>query len=184
MKEQEKTFVCPWWLCFSFDNFTRAWYQNPVKIMTPFVKEGNKVLDVGPGRGFFTFPLASLVKPEGLVYGLDIQKKMLDILKGIADKKNYSNIITHLYDGKNFCIQEKFDFINLFWMFHEVEHKDAFLDELKKVCKSGCRVLFVEPLIHVNKKAFYVSVQLFLDKGFEIIDTIKINVSRAVLFEL
>ena len=183
MKEQEKTFVCPSWLCFSFDNFTRRWYQSPIKIIFPLVKEGDSVLDIGPGRGFFTFPLASLVKSEGLVYGLDIQKKMLDIINGIADKRNYSNIITHLYDGKNFCIQEKFDFINLFWMFHEVEYKDTFLEELKKVCKVGCKMLFAEPIIHVNKKAFNKSVQLFLDNGFSIVDTVKINISRAVIFE-
>ena len=183
MEKQAKTYVCPWWLCFSFDNFTRPWYQNPNKIMAPFVKSGFKVLDVGSGRGYYTLPLASLVQPEGFVYALDIQKEMLDILKKIAERKGYSNIITHLYDGKNFCIQERFDFVNLFWMFHEVEDKDSFLKELKGVCKAGCKVLFVEPYVHVNKKMFNESLRLFLDYGFRSVDTVKINISRAVLLE-
>jgi ubiquinone/menaquinone biosynthesis C-methylase UbiE len=184
VEKQEKTFVCPWWLCFSFDNFTRAWYQNPFKIMTPLVKSGFKVLDVGPGRGYFTLPIASLVQPDGLVFALDIQEKMLDILKGNAEQKGYSNIITHLYDGNYFKIQEKFDFVNIFWMFHEINNKNSFLNELRMVCKSGCRVLFVEPYVHVSKKMFNKSVQLFLDNGFRTINTVKINISRAVIFEI
>jgi ubiquinone/menaquinone biosynthesis C-methylase UbiE len=184
MEKQAKTIICPWWLCFLFDNFTRKWYQDPIKIMTPFIKSGFKILDVGPGRGYYTFPFASLVQPEGFVYALDIQKKMLDILKEIADKKGYSNIIPHFYDGKNICIQEQFDFVNLFWMCHEIRNKDTFLNELKGVCKTGSKILLVEPYVHVSKKMYKKSIQMFLDNGFRTVNTVKINFSRAVLLEI
>jgi ubiquinone/menaquinone biosynthesis C-methylase UbiE len=141
LSQGQKSHTCPWWLCFVFDNFMRGWYQNPLKIMSPLVKPDSKVLDIGPGRGYFTFPLASLVRPRGLVFALDIQEKMLDILKTKAKQKGYSNVIAHLYDGKNFDIQQRFDFVNLFWMFHEVRDKDSFLKELKRVCNAGCRIL-------------------------------------------
>jgi ubiquinone/menaquinone biosynthesis C-methylase UbiE len=183
MEKQTNTFICPWWCCFVFDNGIRAWYQNPVKIMTPLVKPGFKVLDAGPGRGYCTFPLASLVQPEGIVYALDIQKKMLAILGERAAQKGYANVIPHLYDGKSFGIRQQFDFVNLFWMFHEVSDKDFFLKELKGVCKAGCRVLFAEPYLHVSKKMFNTSLQLFLDNGFRIAGTVRIKISRAVLFE-
>jgi ubiquinone/menaquinone biosynthesis C-methylase UbiE len=84
-------------------------------------------LDAGPGRGYCTFPLALLVQPEGIVYALDIQKKMLTILGERVVQKGYSNVIPHLYDGKKFGIRQQFDFVNLFWMFHEVSDKDSFL---------------------------------------------------------
>jgi ubiquinone/menaquinone biosynthesis C-methylase UbiE len=184
MKKQKRTLICPWWFCFTFDNFIRQWYQNPLKIMTPLVKPGFTVLDIGPGRGYCTFPLASLVQPGGLVVALDIQKKMLAILKKRAVRKGYSNVIAHLYDGKKFGIEQQFDFVNLFWMFHEVGDKDCFLGELKDVCKAGCRVLLAEPYVHVGKKMFNKSVQLFLDKGFRIAHTPRIRISRAALFEI
>ena len=47
--------VCPWWLCFTFDNFVRRIFQNPEKIAEPYVHEGDTVLDVGPGMGYFQF---------------------------------------------------------------------------------------------------------------------------------
>jgi ubiquinone/menaquinone biosynthesis C-methylase UbiE len=162
----------------------RGWYQNPLKIMSPLVKPDSKVLDIGPGRGYFTFPLASLVRPQGLVFALDIQEKMLDILKTRAKQKGYSNVIAHLYDGKNFDIQQRFDFVNLFWMFHEVRNKDSFLKELKRVCNAGCRILLAEPYVHVSKKMFNASIRLFLDNGFRIADTVRISISRVVLFEI
>ncbi len=42
---------CPWWLCFTFDNFLRRMFQNPYKIMSAYIQEGWTVLDVGPGMG-------------------------------------------------------------------------------------------------------------------------------------
>ena len=183
MKEKV-THTCPWWFCRVFDNITRTWYQNPQQIMSPYVKSGFKILDAGPGFGYFTRPLASLVLPDGIVFALDIQSKMLEVLKEISENQGHTNIIPHLYDGEKFCIQEQFDFVNMFWMFHEVSNKDNFLKELIKVCKTRCKVLFAEPYIHVSKRMFNKSVQLFQDNGFKIVHEIKINFSRAILFEI
>ncbi|MDR2400664.1 MAG: class I SAM-dependent methyltransferase [Deferribacteraceae bacterium] len=183
MREKTCISACPWWFCPVFDNIIRERFQKPFDFLTPLVKAGFRVLDIGPGRGYCTFPLAALIKPDGIVYALDIQKKMLDILQKRAVKGGYSNVITHLYDGKDFNLQEEFDFVNLFWMFHEIRNKDTFLKELKRVCKAGCSILLTEPYIHVSKKEFGKSVQLFQDNGFNAINMVKIRFSRAVLFE-
>jgi 2-polyprenyl-3-methyl-5-hydroxy-6-metoxy-1,4-benzoquinol methylase len=50
--------VCPPWCCFTFDNVFRRLLQNPNRILKPYVKPGWTVLDVGPGMGYFTIPLA------------------------------------------------------------------------------------------------------------------------------
>jgi hypothetical protein len=52
MKE-DKNRVCPVELAGSLDNRFRRWIQNPYKILSPYVKEGMKVLDVGCGPRFF-----------------------------------------------------------------------------------------------------------------------------------
>jgi ubiquinone/menaquinone biosynthesis C-methylase UbiE len=181
---KQKDMPCPWWFCWAFDNRIREWIQNPAGIMAPLVKPGFKVLDVGPGRGYCTFPIASLIQPRGFVVALDIQKKMLDILMRRAKQRGYSNVAAHLYDGKKFNIQEQFDFVNLFWMFHEIRDKDSFLQELKGVCGAGCRVLLAEPYVHVSKRGFDNSVRLFLGNGYKKVDLAPIRMSRAALFEL
>lgn len=48
-----KNRVCPVELAGSLDNKIRKWFQNPQKILAPYIKEGMKVLDIGCGPGFF-----------------------------------------------------------------------------------------------------------------------------------
>lgn len=57
--------TCPWWLLFTFDNPLRSLVQNPQKMLRPYVKQGDIVLDVGCGMGFFTLGLAELVGQDG-----------------------------------------------------------------------------------------------------------------------
>lgn len=45
------------------------------------VKAGMHVADVGCGTGYFTIPLAKLVKPNGRVLAIDISREMLERLK-------------------------------------------------------------------------------------------------------
>ena len=85
-------YTCPWWICFAFDNPLRTLIQNPEKIAVRCLKAGDKVLDIGPGMGYLTFPFANRVTDTGMVYALDIQKAMLDRLQARIEKKKAGNI--------------------------------------------------------------------------------------------
>jgi hypothetical protein len=65
--------VCPWWLCFAFDNLIRKLFHDPEKILAPYVHEGDTVLDVGPGMGYFSIPLARMVGDKGKVIAADVR---------------------------------------------------------------------------------------------------------------
>ena len=175
--------VCPWWICFTFDNPLRGLVHDPYKILGTHVKEGDAVLDIGPGMGYFTFPLSRLVGAKGKVVALDIQEEMSKRLAGKAAERKAVNINAKIYDGSRFALEEKFDFILLFWMCHEVRNKPEFIAEIGAVMKSGARVLVVEPKIHVTQKQFDASVQLFSDGGFIIAGEPGIALSRSVLLE-
>ena len=56
--------ICPWWLCFTFDNPLRRLIHSPETILSKYVRSGDTVLDVGPGMGYFSIPLAGLVGPR------------------------------------------------------------------------------------------------------------------------
>jgi ubiquinone/menaquinone biosynthesis C-methylase UbiE len=73
--------VCPVELANSLDNKIRRWLQNPQKILSPYVKEGMKILDVGCGPGFFSVELAKMVGAHGKVYAVDLQEGMLQKLR-------------------------------------------------------------------------------------------------------
>ena len=78
--------VCPWWLCFTFDNFLRPYFHDPEKMLKGYIREGDTVLDVGPGMGYFTIPMARMVGETGKVIAADVQQRMLTFLESKAEK--------------------------------------------------------------------------------------------------
>ncbi len=50
--------VCPWWAGYFLASPLRQLFQDPAKILAPYVREGMTVLEPGPGMGFFTLELA------------------------------------------------------------------------------------------------------------------------------
>lgn len=45
--------VCPWWLGHLLAGPLRRLFYDPEMILTPYVRRGMTVLDVGCGMGFF-----------------------------------------------------------------------------------------------------------------------------------
>ena len=78
--------VCPWWVGYLLVSPIRRWFQDPEKILSPYVSEGMTVLDIGPGMGFFTIPAARMVGDSGRVIAVDLQEKMLKSLVKRAEK--------------------------------------------------------------------------------------------------
>jgi 2-polyprenyl-3-methyl-5-hydroxy-6-metoxy-1,4-benzoquinol methylase len=67
--------ICPWWLCYTFDNPLRKLVHKPERILGPYVHEGQTVLDIGAGMGYFSIFLAKRVGKKGLVNAADVQRK-------------------------------------------------------------------------------------------------------------
>jgi 2-polyprenyl-3-methyl-5-hydroxy-6-metoxy-1,4-benzoquinol methylase len=174
--------VCPWWFCYAFDNPLRKLFQDPYKILSPYVKKGFTIIDIGPGMGYLTIPLLKLAGKDGRVIAVDIQEKMLTVLKRRAVKAGVSgNLMTHLSTPNDFGLNEKADFIVAFWMLHEVPDKIQFLKNVKKLMKSTACALIAEPRLHVTKTAFDRTIQMAKQSGLTIRDYPTISLSRAIL---
>jgi ubiquinone/menaquinone biosynthesis C-methylase UbiE len=149
-------YLCPRWLCFTFDNGLRSLVQNPEKIVGSYLREGNVVLDVGPGIGYFTIPMAKKVGSGGKVIAADIQESML---RGIEKRAVHAGvrdrIELYLSSPDTVYAGEKVDFILAFWMVHEVPDSRGFLGRLYDALKDGGRFLLVEPKWHVSEKKFH-----------------------------
>lgn len=175
--------VCPWWLCFTFDNVFRRLIHDPYKILRPFIKEGDTILDVGPGMGYFTIPMAHLAGDRGLVIAADIQEKMLSVVRRRAtDAGVDGRIITHLSSEDSLGVDKKVDFILAFWMVHEVPDQRHFWQELFSVLKEKGTLLLVEPLFHVTDAKFENTVKFAVDAGFTVRERPGITFSKSVLF--
>lgn len=180
--QSEPTFTCPWWLLFTFDNPLRKLVHSPVKILAPFIKPGNTVLDVGCGMGYFSLGLAELVGDHGKVIAADLQPQML---AGLSKRAVHAGLEKRIQPHQ--CRQDKIgltepvDFALAFWMVHEVQQREAFLRELYAILNPGGSLLIVEPVIHVNAKDFARTVNLCQKIGFTLLEKPHVNISRAIL---
>lgn len=174
--------VCPWWLCFTFDNPLRKLLHNPKTILDPYVHPGDQVIDIGPGMGYFTIPLARLVGPKGHVIAIDIQEEMLSVLRSRAKKNGVSERIeTYLAGQKSLGIHEKADFILAFWMAHEVPDQFTFFREIRDLLKENGSLLLAEPILHVRRKYFLRTLQSATELGLVVKENPKIRFSHSAL---
>lgn len=185
MKTQpEATFTCPWWLLPLFDNPLRRLVHDPLKILGPFVKPGNTVLDVGCGMGYFSLGLAKLVGENGKVIAADLQPEMLAGLRQRAARVGLEGRIhPQLCQPDKIGVSEPVDFALAFWMVHEVQWRREFLQEIYDLVKPSGKFLIVEPLIHVSGQDFERTIALGQEIGFKTTGKPRVAASRAVLFE-
>jgi ubiquinone/menaquinone biosynthesis C-methylase UbiE len=177
--------VCPASLAGSLDNSARRIFQNPRKILKPFISEGMTVLDLGCGPGYFSLEIAALVKDSGKVIAADLQDGMIEkVIRKIKGTDLEKRFTFHKCQQDRIGVNEKVDFILVFYMFHEVPHQENFLRELKSILKPGGKIFISEPKLHVTGKAFDEMIYKIKATGFEIIDRPKVFFSRTVLLKI
>jgi ubiquinone/menaquinone biosynthesis C-methylase UbiE len=176
--------VCPWWLCFTFDNVFRRLLQNPERILKPYIKPGWTVLDVGPGMGYFTLPLARLVGDSGKVIAADLQKEMLEGISRRALRAGVQERIRlNQSTPDSIGISESIDFCLAFWMVHEVPDRARFLAEIAQRLKPQGLFLLAEPKFHVSGKNFNETCQIARNTGLIVMEHPRIFLSNAVLLK-
>jgi SAM-dependent methyltransferase len=179
--------VCPWWMGYFLVSPLRAIGQQPGSILSPYVHEGQIVLEPGPGMGFFTLELARLVGSNGRVVALDIQPKMLDRLKRRAEKAGVLNRIdARLVARDSLGISDlagAVDFTLAFAMVHELPDAAHFFGEVAAACRPGALLLLAEPKGHVKEPDFGVELQTALRAGFELLSRPAIKRSHAALLK-
>lgn len=178
----ERNRVCPVSLAGSLDNRLRRWFQNPRKILGPYVKEGMKVLDIGCGPGFFSIDMAQMVGESGNVIALDLQEGMLRKLSDKIQGTELERRITlHKCEKNSLGLSESVDFALAFYMVHEIPDQEHFFNDIKTVLESNGQFLIVEPPFHTSKKAFEETIRKAQDAGFLAIDRPKMFPNKAVI---
>jgi ubiquinone/menaquinone biosynthesis C-methylase UbiE len=180
--QRTNNMVCPWWLCYTFDNPLRRIFHQPEPLLAPYLKPGMIAVDIGCGMGYFTLGLAKLAGPEGRVIAVDLQRQMLDALErrarraGLADR-----IVLHRCRPGSLGVERPADFALAFWMAHEVPDKPRFFREIFALLKTGGRLLLVEPKFHVTLRSFERTLAVCREAGFRALEEPAIALSRAVL---
>ena len=94
VKENGSGHVCPHQMAFMLDNPFRRLFQNPKRMLRPYIFEGSTVMDLGCGPGFITIDMAKLAGPKGKVIAVDLQEKMLAHVEKKAKKTRSRRLYT------------------------------------------------------------------------------------------
>lgn len=180
------THVCPWWMGYFLAGSWRRLVQNPDRILEPYLKEGMTVLEIGPGMGFFTLPIARLVGEKGKIITVDVQEKMLYSLRRRAEKAGLiSRIETRLCPNDSLGIENlsgKIDFALIFAVLHEIPDPKRALSDAARALKKDGTLLLSEPNGHVTESEFEKAIQMAEAGGLKKTDTPTIRRSHSAVF--
>jgi ubiquinone/menaquinone biosynthesis C-methylase UbiE len=110
--------------------------------------KGMKVADLGVGSGFYAKEAAKLVGEEGRVFGVDVQKEIVENLKRSAVKENMDNLEVIWGDmekvGGTKIKEGILDAVIATSVLFQVEDKENFVEEIKRIIKPGGRALVID----------------------------------------
>ena len=109
------------------------------------LEPGDMVADIGAGTGFFSFPMAERVGPEGSVLAVDIQPEMLAIIRGRAAERGVPNVEPRLGSIDDPRLPEAaVDVALLVDVYHELSHPWEMTAAIARALQPGGRLFVVE----------------------------------------
>ena len=151
-------------------------FTDPVKNLKVFgLRESNIVADLGAGTGFYSIPAGRIVG-RGKVYAIEIVQDFLDVIKNKVKEAGLSNV--EIIWGN---VEKKggtgigdsiVDAVIASNVFFQVEDKEQFVLEVKRILKPGGRVLLIDwsedSFVIGPKKSvpFDKAREMFEGKGF------------------
>jgi ubiquinone/menaquinone biosynthesis C-methylase UbiE len=132
----------------------RFWVEAPHPFITrERLKEildpqgGEHLLEIGPGTGYYTLPVAEWLSPAGTLDIVDVQQEMLDHTMRRARDAGIEHVHPTLADARELPFpDDMFDGAYLVTVLGEVPDQDAALRELRRVVRPGGRIVVGELL--------------------------------------
>lgn len=165
----------------------RRLLQNPSELLAPYVREGMRVLEPGPGMGFFTLDLARLAGESGRIIAVDLQPRMLKGLERRARRQGLDQRIeTRVAQPDRLGVADlagSLDFILAFAMIHELPSAHDFFAEVAPCLKPNGKLLLAEPAGHVPDAVFEGQIKAAELAGLALTERPKIRRSLTALLE-
>ena len=129
----------------------RFWVQAPHPLITRdrlravlAPEDSERILEIGPGTGFYTLDLAGWVG-SGTIEIFDLQQEMLDHTMARAGERGITNVVPTQGDASQLPFaDERFDAVVLITVLGEIPDREAAMAEIARVLKPGGRLIVGE----------------------------------------
>ena len=121
--------------------------EEPTDLLLPelALKPGMVVADIGAGTGYIARRMATLVGPSGVVYAVDVQPEMVEMLKSLAARAGLAQVKPMLGGVDDVRLPAaSVDLAIMVDVYHELEFPREVLASIVRSLKPGGRVVFVE----------------------------------------
>jgi ubiquinone/menaquinone biosynthesis C-methylase UbiE len=130
----------------------RFWVQAPHPIVTPErlrrvlrPQPGERVLEIGPGTGYYTLDLAQWVVPAGTVEIFDLQQEFLDHTMRRAGERGIENVVPTQGDATALPYEDgSIDAVVLTAVLGEIPDRPAALGEIRRILAPAGRLVVGE----------------------------------------
>jgi ubiquinone/menaquinone biosynthesis C-methylase UbiE len=130
----------------------RFWVEAPHPVITrERLREvlqpaaGERILEIGPGVGYYTLDLAEWVGSEGTIEIFDLQQEFLDHTMGRAAERNLANLVPTQGDATDLPYEDdSIDAVVLTAVLGEIPDPGAALREIARVLRPDGRLVVGE----------------------------------------
>ncbi len=152
------------------NNPIRRKLLSPKRVIDCFgIREGMKILEVGPGSGFFTFELAKYAGLSGHVYAVDIEPKMISLLEKRIKREGIKNITAKAAPAYEIPLpNNSVDLVFMGGVLGEIPDKQKALREMQRVLGKEGVLAVMECLIDPDYPRRKTTRGWFEDADYEL----------------
>src|SRR5262245_44807219 len=148
-------------------------------------QDGERVLEVGPGIGIYSLPIAAALAPSGVLDVVDVQAEMLADLLRRTRRARLRNVVATHADARRLPYPDAtFDAAYLISVLGEIPGPSVALRELRRVLKPGGRLIVGEFLIDPDFTSVKRLQELAASAGFALRKVVGPRVAYFALFRV
>ena len=162
-------FPSPPFVPYLINNPIRRKFSPPERVIDRVdIQEEMKVLEVGPGTGFYTFEAARRTGPSGHVYALDIEPKTIAKFDERIEQRGVKNITANVASAYEIPLpNNSIDRAFMVGALPEIPDKQKALREIRRVLKEEGLLALAECLIDPDYPFCKTEIGWCKDAGFE-----------------
>jgi arsenite methyltransferase len=129
-----------------FDDPARDEWQKPATVVAALgIRPGMTLADLGAGTGYFSRHLSAAVGPDGTVFAVEPEPKLLAYLRDRAEREKTANVVPVLASLDDPRLPPRaVDVVLVVDTFHHIDGRVAYFRRLRRVLRDGGRVAIVD----------------------------------------